>query len=225
MRVSHRRFSRNFHCFQIFVCVRLLQSPRIFGQFSAQICSCSVDTELICRKYCTEKQFDVFFAIVEVSGLLAMLFASQLTSLKGTGGTKISNDWFLQNSTLFVRQFCPKLRRVYQSRFRTISFLTQVPRMTNDREGICEHNSQLSVNYIHTFLCFLFLTIQCRCTLTWRWSCRWSAQDHTKGLSSDLESSRRSSTLWILGLFSTRTPSACRRCDSDLSNDYSPNTI
>ena len=53
------------------------------------------------------------------------------------------------------------------------------------------------VNCIHIFLRFLLLTIQCRCALTWRWSCLWSAQVHTIGLSLD-----------FLGIFSTRTPSA-----------------
>ena len=85
------------------------------------------------------------------------LFICFLTPLsQGRWRHEILDDWFLQSSTSFVRQFCPKLRRVYQSRFRTISFLTQVPRMTNDREGICEHNSQLSVSDLHTFLCFPF---------------------------------------------------------------------
>ena len=63
-----------------------------------------------------------------------------------------------------VRQLLP--RRVYQSKFRTISFLIQVPRKTNDRERICEHNLQLSLNCIHTFLYFLFLPMRCRSTLT-----------------------------------------------------------
>ena len=36
----------------------------------------------------------------------------------------------------------------------------------NDCKGICEHNSQLSVNCIHIVLGFLLLSIQCRCTLT-----------------------------------------------------------
>ena len=52
-------------------------------------------------------------------------------------------------------------------------FWSRPTRKTNDREGSCEHNSQLSVNCIHISLCFLLLPIQCRCTLTWRWSCLW----------------------------------------------------
>ena len=57
--------------------------------------------------------------------------------------------------------FCPKIRRVCQCKFRTISFLIRAPRKTNDREGIYEHNPQLSVNFIHIFLDFLLLHIQC----------------------------------------------------------------
>ena len=62
------------------------------------------------------------------------------------------------------------------------------------------------MNYFHTFLCFLLLTTQRRCTFTWRWSSLWSAPVHTVGLSFDFESSRGGPTLWFLGIFSTRTP-------------------
>ena len=58
------------------------------------------------------------------------------------------------------------IRQVCQCKFRTTSLLIHIPKMTNDREGICEHNPQLSVNCIHIFLRFLVLPIQCRCTLT-----------------------------------------------------------
>ena len=102
----------------------------------------------------------------------------------------------LRNLPSCSLQIDSMIRRVYQCRFRTISLLTLVPRKTNDREWICEHNLQLSVNCIHTFLCFLVLSTQCRCTLTWSWSCLWSAQVHTVGLSLDFESSRGGSTLW-----------------------------
>ena len=39
--------------------------------------------------------------------------------------------------------FCPTLCLVYQSKFCTMSFLVQLPRKTNDRDGICERTSQL----------------------------------------------------------------------------------
>ena len=134
-------------------------------------------------------------------------------------------DWILRNSPSFVLQLCPKIRRVCQCKFRIISFLIQAPRKTNDREGIYEQNSQLSVNCIHIFLEFLLLHIQCHCTLAWSWSCLRSSQVHTVGLSLDFESSQGSPTLWFLGILSTRTPSACRRLDSCPWSDCSPNTI
>ena len=97
-------------------------------------------------------------------------------------------------------------------------FLIQAPRKTNDLEGIYEHIPQLSVNRIHIFLYFLFLTTQCRCTLTWRWSCLWSAQVHAESLSWDWIFSRRP-TLWFLGILSTWTPSAHHLFDSNPWSD------
>ena len=75
------------------------------------------------------------------------------------------------------------------------------PKKTNDREEICEHFPQLPVNCVHIVLCFLLHPKQCRCTLTWRWSCLWSARVHTVDLSSEFESSRRGPKLWFLGIF------------------------
>ena len=48
----------------------------IFGQFPAQICYCSVDTELIYRNNRAQNPFNAFFATVEVNGLLSLFFAS-----------------------------------------------------------------------------------------------------------------------------------------------------
>ena len=67
------------------------------------------------------------------------------------------SDGRIQSS--FPQQFCPKLDQAYQNEFCTIAFLIQVPRMTNDRGEICEHNSQLRENYFYISLHFLFLTI------------------------------------------------------------------
>ena len=49
---------------------------------------------------------------------------------------------------------------------------------------------------------FLFLPIQRRWTLTWRWSCLWPALDHTFVLSWILESVRGGQMSWVLGIFS-----------------------
>ena len=93
---------------------------------------------------------------------------------------EISGDGFQNvDGASLLLQFCPILRYTFQSRFRTISSLIQVPRMTNVRARICEHNSQLWYNSEHTFLCSLVLPIRCRCTLTWWWSFLWTAQVHT----------------------------------------------
>ena len=66
--------------------------------------------------------------------------------------------------------FCPNFRLVYQNSSCPISFLIQVPRMTNDRKETCEHTSKLQWNSDYILQCFRFLPIQCRCTLTWKWS-------------------------------------------------------
>ena len=58
------------------------------------------------------------------------------------------------------------MSRWIQYMIRTISFLIQAPRKTNDREEIYEHNPQLSVNCVHIFLGFFFFhPMQCHCTL------------------------------------------------------------
>ena len=110
--------------------------------------------------------------------------------------------WFW-NLPSFSVQFDP----IQCCKFRTTSLLIQAPGKTNDGE----HSPQLSVNCVHIVLCFLLLPIQCRCTLTWRWSCLWNAQVYTVDLSSDFESFRGGPMLWFLGIFPTRTPSAFRR--------------
>ena len=52
------------------------QLSESLDSFFAQVCNCSIDTELICRNCCAGKQFDVFFATVEVHRLLTMSFAA-----------------------------------------------------------------------------------------------------------------------------------------------------
>ena len=197
---------------------------RIDEYFVAHIRYCSVDDGLIDRNDRSEKQIDVSIDTAEVYWLLSTSFAFQLSSLYDTGGTKywMTGLWEIQSSC--VLQFCPKIHQAFHCKFRTTSFRIQALRKTNDREGICEHNSQSSVNCVHIFLLFLVCPIQCHCTLTWRWSCLGSAQVHTLDLSLDFESSRGGPTLWFLWILSTRTPSACRRFDSYPWSDCFPNT-
>ena len=148
-------------------------------------------------------------------------YASQLLPQR----PEILDDRILSNVQSFSVQFEPMIRRVFHRGFHTISLLIQAPRKTNDREGICEHNSQLSLNCTHIFLCFLLLATHCHCTLTWKWSCHWIAQVHTVGLTLDFESLRGSPTLWFLWIFSTRTPSAFHRFESIPWGSFSANKI
>ena len=80
-------------------------------------------------------------------------------------------------------------------------------------------NSQCAI------LCFLLLSILCHCTLTWRWFVLSISQVHTVFQSSFSGSRRESVMWWILGIFSTRTPSAPRRFDPILDIGMSSWTI
>ena len=77
------------------------------------------------------------------------------TASQGTVGTKYWTTGIQRNSTSFLLPIDPRIHLVCQCKFRSTFLLIQVSRKTNDREAICEHNSQLSVNCIHIVL-FLF---------------------------------------------------------------------
>ena len=57
------------------------------------------------------------------------------------------------------------IRRVCQCVFRALFLLIQAPTKTNDRERICEYNSQLSVNCIYIVHCFLLHPTQMSLTI------------------------------------------------------------
>ena len=63
---------------------------------------------------------------------------------------------YLIGVSLFL-QCCPTVRLVHQNKSCTISFLIQVPRMTNDRKETCEHTSELQQNSDHILLYFRFI--------------------------------------------------------------------
>ena len=123
---------------------------------------CSEDTELIRRIHLAEKQLDVFMTTIECIDFLP---PSLLLSEKHWRHETL-DDQVLRNLPSYSLQIDSMFRRVCQCKFRTSSLLIQAPRKTNDREVIYELNSQLSVQCIHNFLCFLLFSIQCRCTST-----------------------------------------------------------
>ena len=123
-----------------------------------------------------------------------------------------------ENSVRFYQQFCPKSTRLI--RISSVPFpLIQVPRMTNDRAEICEHNSQLRENYFYTSLHFLVLPYN----VVEHWhedeSCLRTALVHTVIVSWVHESVLGSQILWILEVCFTRSPSSLHQYDSNLSND------
>ena len=140
---------------------------------------------------------------------------------------KILDDWILRNLPSYFQQIDSMISHVCQCKFRTTSLLIQAPRKTNDREGICELNLQLSVTWIHTFLCFLLLSILCRCTLTWRWSCLWSPQVYAdcKSLIRLWIFSRRPTVVIPWNFFPLELRRHCRRFGSSPWSHCFPNTI
>ena len=135
-------------------CIRFPRSPKIFGYLVAQIYNCSVDTELICRNHCAEKQLDVFMTTIECVLTSCSLLCFVILLSQRHWKHEILDDRILGNLPSCSLQIDSMNRRVCLCRFRTISLLIQAPRKTNDREGICEHNSQLSLNCIHTLSVF-----------------------------------------------------------------------
>ena len=99
--------------------------------------------------------------------------------------------------------------------------------MTNNHEEICEHNSQLRGNYFYISLHFLFLPKKNVVEhWPWRWSCRWTALDHTVVLSCILESVRGGQMLWNLGIFhSSSIDSSSIRFYSRNTTSFSPSKL
>ena len=83
----------------------------------------------------------------------------------------------------------------------TIPSLIQAQDTTNARARIFSHNLEKFWNSQNTFLRFLFLSTQCRCTLTWRQLFLYIAQFHIEFQSSCFGSRWESALLWILGYF------------------------
>ena len=133
-----------------------------------------LDADLIYRYHIAETKLDVSFVFVEVDRLLAMSFASLIPSSK-TLDAEIFGDrilYFIGESSFL--QFC----LVCQNGSHVLTFLIQVPRMTNDRKGTCEHTAQLQEISDHIF-CVSVFTPCSHHALTKRCSCRWNAQVHT----------------------------------------------
>ena len=115
----------------------------------------------------------------------------------------------------------------------TIRFVrvSSVPLLFRSRSQKWPMTARKSASIIHNFVS---TTFQCFFTSFFspynvvehwheddRWSCLWTALDHTFVISWILESVRGGQMLWILGIFSTRTPLILHQYDSNLSNDYS----
>ena len=193
---------------------------------SKQICQGSVDTELIDRNHRAEKHVKVSSIIVELWRLFAMFFAVQLSSFKCTGCSKKVSDQilYLIGVSSFL-QFCSNFRLVHLNSSLPISSLIQVPRMTNDRKETGEHILKLQKNSEYILCVSVFFPYNV--------IIHWHEDDSAVEYSGShcilfhqfFESLRGCPTSWILGIFSTRTQSACRRCDSILWSGCSANAF
>ena len=97
---------------------------------------CSVDTELI-RREATRFSHHYRWSVLISCHVLGF----SILSLQRHWRQEMSDDQNLRNSTSCFLQFDPRIRRVYHSRFRTISCVIQAPRKTHDREKMSEHTS------------------------------------------------------------------------------------
>ena len=111
----------------------------------------SADTELISRNHCAEKQLDVFITTVEVYRLLVRFFdvmsntpLSEALDARETGLPDSVTNWNIIIAAVLSHSLFG-----YQNKSCTMSFLVQVPRMTNDSKGICEHTSRLLQYSVH----------------------------------------------------------------------------
>ena len=134
------------------------------SQLVTHVRYCSVDTELIDVNNCAKNNFYCFSITTEIHRQCSSSFAWQRSSYKTLGprnaGCPLSMKLIIMSSAMW-----------FHSPFGlyvTIPSLVQAQDTTNVRARIFSHNLLQFWNSQYTFLRFLFLATQCRCTLTWR---------------------------------------------------------
>ena len=115
-------------------------SDEFLSQFFAPICQKSVDAKLIYRNHRAEKQLDVSFNFVEGVDFLPCPLLPKSPLSKALDALK---NWVTRFCYQLEYHHCCSSAPLSQNMSCTMSFLVQVPRMTNDRKGICEHTSRL----------------------------------------------------------------------------------
>ena len=151
-------FIKNFHCFQIFMCIKfvwrskILWHPKNLWTYLCTNLRLSVDTEGICRNNHAQNQFNVFRPSLKwVDFFPFSLLLHSFSSFLDASGTKYRMTTFWKVKYQSLRSFCVNHRMIYLDKFRTICFTIEVLRMTNGRAKICEYNLQLQCNSEHTF--------------------------------------------------------------------------
>ena len=140
------------------------------GQFVAHIRYCSVNTELIDGKDCAKNHFGCVVVTTEMYRQCSSSFASQSSSFQSTGskenGTSTFNEADHQCPQRHGIPFSIRLVRVSSVPF--LFWSRPKKRPMSVRETSCIFFLRFG-NSLWTILRFLFFSIQCRCTLTWRW--------------------------------------------------------
>ena len=167
----------------------------------------SVDTELIDGNDRAKNHFNVVFIDTEVCRQFLSSFAFQVSSFQNTGYTEYELFAFHWSQVSCPQRLHPIFHSICTYEFHSTSFSIRVQENVNVRVRIFVHILPHFWNSQCVILRFLFLLIQCRCTLTWRQSVLGIAQVHTKFQPSFSESRRESAMWWILEDLTTRAPS------------------
>ena len=165
----------------------------------SSIISAAVDTKLIDGDDHLEEQLNVLRTAIAVYWLLSSSLAFQVSSLQGTG----TSEYWMTGSCEVQQQFlCSSVPRSIW--FAIVSSVPLLFRSRPQERPMTARESfsillKFSLNYFHIIHHFLLHPIQCRYTLTWRWSCLWSSLVHTAILPSSVESDWGFPLWWILG--------------------------
>ena len=162
--------------------------------FFTHFCDCSVKTELIYRSYCAKNKCNRFLVGTIVDRQFSATFALELTLWT-------MDSWLGRLGVRFLRVIpssflpcCPIHLVLFSLIEYHLFFLNQDREMT-----IVLLRIEKRVEHLKRILsCCPSIPIQCRWTLTWRWSNLWTALYHSVVLSWILECVREGQMLWIL---------------------------
>ena len=197
---------------------------RDFRQSVAQICDCSVDTELIDRNNSAKNYFDGLFTF-RWSELISFLFLCLSTLLFPRHWWHEIQDVSCQQSwASCLQQFYPILHPVCEYGFHTISSRIQAPLTTNVLAGIFEHTLQWWQNSQYNSR-FPVLSMNCHYLSTRRWSFLWNWSGSHLNSAIMFWISARIPNVVNPGKNVPRIPLGLRQFDPNLWDSVFPKTI